>query len=81
MLKEMEQAVVWQVEPDASAVRDVVLMARVDGYVQKLEALATLDAMKTYMSKCRALYVTAHEIDLLLGFETAMGNKWGVKRK
>jgi hypothetical protein len=67
------------IETTDAGMRDVVLMARVDGYVRRLEMGATMDAMRKHMSECRARYVIAWDMDLWLSQQTAFGMKWGIR--
>lgn len=69
----------WVVGTQAD-VADAVMIARNRGYVHNEQMEASKEAMRVHMSKCRAIYITAWDMDLWLGQETAMGKKWGVKR-
>lgn len=64
----------------ATDTRDSVMVALNRGYVESLEIEATLEAMRFHQRECRATYITAFNIDLWLGQQTAFGEKWGVKR-
>lgn len=65
----------WVVGTQAD-VADAVMIARNRGDIHNDQMKATMEAMRLHMSKCRAIYVTANEIEMLLGFESAMGRKW-----
>lgn len=68
----------WIVGTQAD-VADAVMIARNRGYVHNEQMKATMEAMRKHMSDCNAWYRTADDIDKLLGFESAMGRKWGKK--
>lgn len=68
---------VWIPTTDDSDVADAVMIAANVRYMRKLEMEATMEAMRKHMGDCRAIYITAWDMDLWLGQETAMGMKWG----
>ncbi len=84
MLQQVMKTGLWveaqQETPQTDAVRAAVNAAMTTRYVSRLEMTATMDAMRNHASECRARYRTAWVVDMVLGQETMMGNRWGVKR-
>jgi hypothetical protein len=68
---------VWIGTTDAD-VRDVVLMARVDGYVRNLERGAFRDDMRFHECECNSRYRNAYNVEMVLGQAAACGVKWGI---
>jgi hypothetical protein len=70
---------VWIETTDAD-IRDVVLMARVNGYVCNLERGAFRDEMYAHQRELKARYRNAYNVEMCLGQAAACGVTWGISK-
>jgi hypothetical protein len=75
MLKQ-DVGTVW-IETTDEDIRDVVLMARVNGYVCNLERGAFRDDMYAHQRELKAKYRNAYNVEMVLGQAAACGVQWG----